>query len=139
MDSEGGMAGSERRDNWYVIKGIPVAVLLALGGQTVAFVWFLAALNGRVEVQGEKLTEAIAEWKSEMGKMNTKLDGLTTAMQTKIETIATSVQSGSVPAALNERRIADVERQLARVESRVSENERRLSSESLRNRARSER
>lgn len=140
MDTEeSGMAGTERRDNWYVIKGIPVAVLATLGLQTITFVWFLSGLNSRVETQGERMTEAITEWKTEMGKMNTKLDTLATSVQTKMDNLASSVQSGTVPAALNQRRIEDVERQVARIESRVSENERRLATESLRSRASRER
>jgi uncharacterized coiled-coil protein SlyX len=128
MDSENASSGSERRDNWYVIKGIPVAVLIALAVHGGTFAWFLSGLNSRVEVQGVKLTEAIAEWKTEMGKVNTKMDALSTAFQ-----------SGSVPAALNERRIADAERLISRLEARVAENERRLAAETLRGRARSER
>lgn len=132
MDSlEKEMAGSERRDNWYVIKGIPVAVLATLGLQTITFVWFLAGLNSKVEVQGEKLTEAISEWKTEMGKVNTKIDAL-----------STSLQNGTVPTALNQRRIEDLERRDTQREAqvnaltlRVTENERKLAGTDARQRA----
>ena len=128
MDSEMPDTGPERRDNWYVIKGIPVAVLIALAVHGGTFAWFLSGLNSRVEVQGEKLTEAISEWKAEMSKMNVKIDALSTA-----------IQSGSVPAALNERRIADVERITSRLEARIADNERRLAAETIRGRAARER
>lgn len=138
MDSEEQMA-NERRDNWYVIKGIPVAVLATLGLQTVTFVWFLSGLNSRVEIQGDKLAEAITEWKAGNLQTNAKIDALAVSVQSKIEALANNMQSGSVPAALNERRIAEAERQLGRIEARVAENERKLAGEALRNRAMRER
>lgn len=135
IDNEPPKAGSERRDNWYVIKGIPVAVLLGLFVHGASFAWYLSALNAQVQQQSREQAADRAEWRTALGKLEAKVDGL-----------GTSLQGNSVPTALNQRRIEETERQLSQIQStlsqlsnRVAENERRLSTESIRNRAARER
>ena len=37
------------QDDWYLNKSIPLTFVLAIIGQTVALVWFVAALNADIE------------------------------------------------------------------------------------------
>lgn len=121
-------SGSERRDNWYVIKGIPVAVLLALTAHGATFAWYLSGLNSQVQQQGKEQAADRVEWRAGLAKVEVKLEAL-----------ANALQGNSVPTALNQRRIEDIERVVSRLEARVADNERRLSSESARARATRER
>jgi NAD/NADP transhydrogenase beta subunit len=124
-----------KRGGWYVIKGIPIAVIVTLAStlipQTVAVTWFLSSLATKLESVQEKQSES-----------GVKLD----RADVKIDALNSVVQNGSVPTALNQRRIEEVERQqvrfdaeLSQLATRVSENERKLAAESMRNRASRER
>lgn len=128
MDSEDPKSGSERRDNWYVIKGIPVAVLIGLAVHGASFAWYLSGLNAQVQQQSKEQAADRAEWRAALGKLDAK-----------VEALASALQGNSVPTALNQRRIEDLERQLSAIAVRVTENERRLSTESMRMRAARER
>lgn len=118
--------GDDRK--FHVQRGIPVVPIatfvFALAVQTVLGVRYISALEAEVRQQGRGQVELVAKFE----KLDTKLDSL-----------ATTVQQGNVPAALNQRAIADLERQIAALAVRVTENERRLAMETLRGRARTER
>lgn len=121
-------SGAERRDNWYVIRGIPVAVLIGLAIHGASFAWYLSGLNAQVQQQSKEQAADRAEWRAALGKLDAK-----------VEALASALQGNSVPTALNQRRIEDLERQLSAIAVRVTENERRLSTESMRMRAARER
>lgn len=136
------MASDERRDNWYVIKGIPVAVLLGLAVHGASFAWYLSGLNAQVQQQGKEQAADRAAWTAGLSKLESKVDAL-----------SGEFRNGSVPAALNSRRLDDQERNMAAMQSlvsqvqatliqqaaRIAENERRLATTNLRQRALSER
>lgn len=117
-------SGPERRDNWYVIRGIPVAVLLGLAVHGASFAWYLSGLNAQVQQQSKEQAADRAEWRAGLARV-----------ESKVETLTATVQNGSVPAALNQRRIEDLERAMGRIESRIGENERKFATEAVRNRA----
>lgn len=52
--------GSEQR-KWHVGREIPVAVLVGLALQTVAFIVWITMLAARVEMQGSKLGELVGQ------------------------------------------------------------------------------
>lgn len=132
MDERDAMAenGSPRRwpsaddRGWYVQRGIPLipiaTFLLALVIQTVLGVRYISALESEVKAQGRGQVD-----------LGVKVEKL----EVKIDAVTASVQQGSVPAALNQRAIADLERQVSSLQVRVAENERRLATETLRSRA----
>lgn len=120
---------------WYLVRGVPVALIvtltIAFASQTGVAVWYFAQQNAKQEQQGVRL-----------GSVESKLDDL-------IKT----VQSGTVPSALNAARIAALENQvaslqalIAQVSTRAIDNDRRVTAiearaaaSELRNRAARER
>lgn len=119
-------SGDDRR--FYVQRGVPLVpiatFLFAIGMQTVLGVRYISGLEAKVESQGKSQVELA----SKMDKFEAKLD-----------TVALQVQQGSVPAALNQRAITDLERQISRLEARVEESERRQTGIAARERAGRER
>lgn len=113
---------------FYIQRGIPIiptlTFLVAIGLQTVLGVRYISGLEAQLNLQARGLTDMVLR---------------ADKIETRIESIQTTLSQGSVPAALNQRAIADIERQLTRLESRVEESERRQSGESARNRASRER
>lgn len=113
---------------FYVQRGIPVVpmatFLFALMVQTVLGVRYISELEAEVKSQGKQQVE-----------FGTKLE----KVEVKLDTVASAVNQGNVPAALNQRAIADIERQIAALGIRVTEVERRVAVESVRGRAARER
>jgi hypothetical protein len=119
-------AADDRR--FYIQRGIPLVPLLAIlagfGVQTILGVRYISGLESKIEAQGK----AQGEFAVRMEKFEGKLD-----------TINNVVQQGSVPAALNQRAIADLERITSNTVSKLSDKERRLAALEVRQRATRER
>jgi hypothetical protein len=105
--------GEDRK--FHIQRGVPlvpiVTFLFALAIQTVMGVRYISALEAEVKAQGKGQLELTA-----------KVDKI----EVKVDTLAGTVNQGNVPAALNNRAIADLERQLAALAVRVADSERRL-------------
>lgn len=116
-------ASDDRR--FYIQRGIPlvplVAILSGFGLQTVLGVRYISGMESKIEAQGK----AQVEFSVKQDKFETKLD-----------VINNIVQQGSVPAALNQRAITDLERDMANAMTKQGELERRLSAVEGRNRGR---
>lgn len=115
-------AHDDRR--FYIQRGIPLVPLLAIlsgfGIQTVLGVRYISGLESKIEAQGK----AQGEFAVRLEKFEGKLD-----------TITNVVQQGSVPAALNQRAITDLERDVSNLIAKQTDQERRLSTIEVRNRA----
>jgi hypothetical protein len=113
---------------FHIQRGVPLVpiatFLFALVVQTVLGVRYISALEAEVRSQGKGQVE---------------IAGKVDKLEVKLDTLASTVQQGNVPAALNQRAIADIERQISALAVRVTENERRLAVESMRGRAGRER
>lgn len=134
--------GRRPEDDWHIVRGIPIAVIVAFTIQTLVMIagggWFARGVMERQEAMDKRLAR----------------------VETTVDKLDASIQGGSIPTALNARRIDDLERvqasaavqiqalavaqqgfaqQLIQLAARMSETERRLSSESLRSRAARER
>jgi hypothetical protein len=113
---------------FYIQRGIPIiptlTFLTAIGIQTILGVRYISGLEAQVNAQSRAQNDMV-------GRVD-KIDA-------RIEAIQNSLNQGSVPAALNQRAITDLERQVSRLESRVEESERRQSGMSARDRAGRER
>lgn len=116
---------------WHVDKGIPVALIVSMASALFLGGMAYQSLTGKQE----KFSEKQSEFSAKLEKTDAKVDAL-----------SSSIQSGSVPSALNQRRIEELERLVGQVQNslgqlsnRVQENERKLSTEAIRNRAARER
>jgi len=43
------------RDEWHLSKSVPVTFILAIVGQTVALVWFVASMNSGIQNNAEDI------------------------------------------------------------------------------------
>lgn len=123
---------------WHVDKGIPVALIVSMAGALFLGGIAYQSITGKQEQFADKQTE----FAGRLDKFESKVDALSTA-----------IQSGTVPSALMQRRLDDLEREratataersqilttLSQLSARVSENERRMATESMRMRAARER
>lgn len=117
-DDRGTEDGRRTTDTWHVVKGIPVAVIAAFVIQTLCVVGGGAWIARGVIAQQEKQGDSIVAIRLDIAALTVKMEGVQTALQ-----------SGNVPAALNQRRIEELERQvsaLSQLAPRVSDNDRRI-------------
>lgn len=65
------------QDSWYLSKSIPLTFVLAIIGQTIALVWFVADLNNDIEINTRELV-----------RHETRLMALENVVQTQAVTMA---------------------------------------------------
>lgn len=122
-------------DTWHVVKGIPVAVIIAFLVQTLSMIAVGAwTVRGFVATQ-ERFVESLSSLRTDVAEIKGQFAAFTA-----------NANNAAVPSAINQRRIDELEKRalqheasLAQVMARVAENERRLATETIRARARSER
>jgi hypothetical protein len=101
---------------FYIQRGVPLVpmatLVVVVGVQTILGVRYISGLEAEVTAQGRGQIS-----------MNSKLE----KVEVKLDAVAGAVQQSNVPAALNQRAIADIERQITALALRVAECERMAS------------
>lgn len=119
---------ASHRGGWYVIRGIPVATIIALFvaivPQAVIFTVYLGRIAFVQEIHGQKIE----------------------FIEKKVDDVSTILAGTQVPSAINGRRLDELERQLAQIasgmvqlQSKMLDQERALATEAMRGRAARER
>jgi hypothetical protein len=98
---------------WYVQRGIPIipllAIALGLAGQSAIGIRYITGLETKIET----VTASTARVESRVDRLDTRVENLAAKMDTSL-----------VPAAVNGRRIEELERQAIDLTRRLSELER---------------